>query len=241
MRQKLTGIVLRVVKWNERHKIINIYTAQNGLMGFLVPDSSTKSSRARNSMLMPLSVVEFEANIRPGSDLATLHDLQRRIPLIDIYSNPVKNAIVLFVSELLCHCIQEHEQNTALFKFIEESIVRLEDSRDSVANFHLCFLYHLGKYLGIVPNVQTYRDGYWFDMQEGVFVASRREGHSCLPPEEAKVLHNLSRISFQNMHLFHFNREQRNEVLALVLSYYRIHNSTIGSLNSPEVLSQLFV
>ena len=78
-------------------------------------------------------------------------------------------------------------------------------------------------------------------MNEGVFTQSPHAGMKTLPPQQAKVLPLLSRMTFDNMHLFKFNRDQRNEMLEMILSYYRLHNSTLGTLRSPDVLKQLFV
>ena len=78
-------------------------------------------------------------------------------------------------------------------------------------------------------------------VNEGVFTQSPHAGMKTLPPQQAKVLPLLSRMTFDNMHLFKFNRDQRNEILEMILSYYRLHHSTLGSLRSPDVLKQLFV
>ncbi|MBQ1797891.1 MAG: DNA repair protein RecO C-terminal domain-containing protein, partial [Muribaculaceae bacterium] len=108
------------------------------------------------------------------------------------------------------------------------------------ANFHICFLYHLGAFLGIQPDMSTYADGYWFDMTEGVFVHSPRPGHEHLRPEEARVLRTLSRMTMANMMLFRFTRDERNRVLDTCITYYRLHHSAIGTLRSPAILKQLF-
>jgi len=117
----------------------------------------------------------------------------------------------------------------------------LDQLPDRVANFHICFLYHLGAHLGIQPNVDSYRQGYWFDMTDGVFVPAAVSGHMHLQPHEAQVIHLLSRMTFSNMSVYRFNREQRNRMLDLIISYYRLHNAAIGTLRSPDILKQLFV
>ena len=117
----------------------------------------------------------------------------------------------------------------------------MEQLPSGVANFHICFLYHLGGHLGIQPNVESYREGYWFDMTDGVFAAATVPGHQYLPPQEAQVIHLLSRMTFSNMGVFRFNREERNHVLDVIISYYRLHNAAIGTLRSPDILKQLFV
>ena len=48
-------------------------------------------------------------------------------------------------------------------------------------------------------------------------------------------------MTFAGLNHFRFNRDERNRVLDTIIAYYRLHNSTIGTLRSPEVLKQLFV
>ena len=241
MYEKLRGVVLNTIRYSDKHNIVHIYTDGRGLMSFAVPQGKTHSARMRNAMLMPLSLVDLEAGIRTGRDLAMMRELRRNYPLATIYSDPIKNAIALFISELLAHVIQEPEGNAYLFSYIEQSVKLLEELPGQVGNFHICFLFHLGAHLGIQPNLESYSKGYWFDMTDGVFVPSAVRGHALLQPQEAQVIHLLSRMTFSNMGVFRFNREERNRMLDLIISYYRLHNAAIGTLRSPEILKQLFV
>ncbi len=241
MYEKLRGIVLNTIRYSDKHNIVHIYTDGRGLMSFVVPIGKTHAARMRNAMLMPLSLVELEAGIRNGRDLAVMRELRRNYPLATIYSDPIKNAIALFISELLAHVIQEPEGNAYLFSYIEQSVKLLEEMPGQVGNFHICFLFHLGAHLGIQPNLESYHKDYWFDMTDGVFVPSAVRGHALLQPQEAQVIHLLSRMTFSNMGVFRFNREERNRMLDLIISYYRLHNAAIGTLRSPDILKQLFV
>ena len=77
-------------------------------------------------------------------------------------------------------------------------------------------------------------------MTDGVFVPAATANHQYLPPQEAQVIHLLSRMTFANMGLFRFNREERNRMLDVIIAYYRLHNASIGTLRSPDILKQLF-
>ncbi len=241
MQEKLEGIVINVIKYNDKHNIAHIYTDKLGMLAFLVRQGTTHASRMRNAMFMPLSLIGFEARLQPGRELGTLHDVRRTAVLMSIYSDPMKNAVAMFVSELLSHTIQEQEQNMVLYSYIKSCILRLEESRASIANFHICFLYQLGQFIGIQPDIDSYHEGYWFNMSEGVYTQHPHAGAKMLPPSQAQVLPLLSRMTFDNMHHFKFTREQRNEMLEIILGYYRLHHSTLGTLRSPDVLKQLFV
>ncbi len=241
MYEKLKGIVLNTIRYSDKHNIVHIYTDGRGLMSFAVPQGKTHAARMRNAMLMPLSLIDLEATMRNGHELSMLREVRRNYPLATLYSDPIKNAIALFISELLAHVIQEPEGNSYLFRYIEQSVQLLEQMPDQIANFHICFLFHLGAHLGIQPNLESYRKGYWFDMTEGVFVPTAVRGHDLLQPQEAQVIHLLSRMTFSNMTVFRFNREERNRMLDVIISYYRLHNAAIGTLRSPDILKQLFV
>ena len=241
MYEKLRGIVLNTIRYSDKHNIVHIYTDGRGLMSFAVPLGKTQAARMRNALLMPLSLVDLEAGIRSGRGLAIMREVRRNYPLATLYSDPVKNAIALFISELLAHVIQEPEGNDPLFRYIEQSVRLLEQLPDHIANFHICFLFHLGAHLGIQPNLESYRKNYWFDMTDGVFVPAAVRGHAMLRPDEAQVIHLLSRMTFSNMGVFRFNRDERNSVLDVIISYYRVHNAAIGTLRSPDILKQLFV
>ena len=241
MYEKLRGIVLNTIRYSDKHNIVHIYTDGRGLMSFAVPQGRTNAARMRNAMLMPLSLIDLEAGVRNGRDLSILREVRRNYPLATIYSDPMKNAIALFISELLAHVIQEPEGNDYLFSYIEQSVKLLEEQPGQIANFHICFLYHLGAHLGIQPNIESFRSGYWFDMTDGVFVPAAVRGHALLQPQEAQVIHLLSRMTFSNMSVFRFNREERNRMLDVIINYYRLHNAAIGTLRSPDILKQLFI
>ena len=241
MYEKLRGIVLNTIRYSDKHNIVHIYTDGRGLMSFAVPQGRTNAARMRNAMLMPLSLIDLEAGVRNGRDLSILREVRRNYPLATLYSDPMKNAIALFISELLAHVIQEPEDNAYLFSYIEQSVKLLEELPGQIANFHICFLYHLGAHLGIQPNIESYRSGYWFDMTDGVFVPAAVRGHALLQPQEAQVIHLLSRMTFSNMSVFRFNREERNRMLDVIINYYRLHNAAIGTLRSPDILKQLFI
>ena len=241
MHEKLNGIVLHVLRYSDKNSIVHILTDRCGRMAFLLPQGATKGARLRNAMFMPLSVIEFEAKILPGRDLHTFRDARSSCNLAGLYSDPFKNAVAMFISELLTRSIQESEENIPLFRFIEASIILLNNMETGIANFHIWFLYNLGAFLGIQPDIDTFKEGYWFDMANGIFTQERPIHSHALHPKEAPAILLLSRMTSQNLHLFKFNRTQRGEILDIALSYYRLHNSMIGSLRSPDILKQLFV
>ena len=240
MYEKTKGIVLHVLKYNDKNSIAHIYTDNHGRMSFLLPQGSSRNARLRNAMFIPLSLIEFESRTLPGRDISTMKDCRKMERLDNIYSDPMKSAIAMFISELLARSIQESERNEPLFKFISMSIKLLDSLEQGVANFHICFLYHFGAFMGIQPDTATYHDGYWFDMENGIFTSSCPLHGHMLEPRKAAFMMLLSRMTFSNLHRFKLNRMQRNDILDTALAYYKLHNSTIVTMKSPEVLQTLF-
>ncbi len=241
MLEKLNGIVLHVLRYSDKNSIAHILTDKRGRMSFMLPQGATKGARMRNAMFMPLSIIEFEAKVLPGRDLHTFRDARSIASLSKLYSDPSKNAIALFISELLTRSIQESEENMPLFRFIEASILILNEMEAGIANFHIWFLYNLGAFLGIQPDVESYREGYWFDMANGIFTCERPLHTHLLSPKDAPVILLLARMTSRNLHHFRFSRTQRGEILDIALNYYRLHNSMLGTLRSPDILKQLFI
>lgn len=151
-----------------------------------------------------------------------------------------KNAEALFLSEVLCQTIKEPEPNLPLFAFIARSIQVLNIMEEGKANFHLCFLLQLCSFLGFSPNMETYRTGYFFDMLNGIFSPSRPIHTYTLDAREAEVFARLTRMDFNNLRHFKFNRGERNAILDRILTYYRLHQPDISELRSPEILRAIF-
>ena len=57
----------------------------------------------------------------------------------------------MFISELLYKTLKEEEANPALFDFLINAIQLLDIKDEGIQNFHLVFLLHYMKYLGIYP------------------------------------------------------------------------------------------
>ena len=153
---------------------------------------------------------------------------------------PVTGGRCVWGEHAFMHVIQESERNESLFRYISQSVLLLNSITQGVANFHICFVYNLGPFIGIQPDAESYTDGAWFDMQEGVFTPFAPPTSHRLAPAQARALYLLSRMSFANMHLFRYSREQRSEILDIMLTYFRIHNNTMGTLRTPDILHQLF-
>ena len=161
MLEKTLGIVLHIIPYNDKISVAHLYTEQYGRSSYLIPQGGGKKARMFRSLFMPFSILELDIDYRNSRELQKIIEARTVLPLQNIYSDPVKNAEALFLSEVLCQTIKEPEPNLPLFAFIARSIQVLNIMEEGKANFHLCFLLQLCSFLGFSPNMETYRPGYF--------------------------------------------------------------------------------
>ena len=188
-----------------------------------------------------MSLVEVEADCRPTSSLHKLKEARSCYPFATIPYDPVKSAIALFLAEFLYRAVREEAENRPLFAYLEHSIRWLDACRSGYANFHLVFLMRLSRFLGLYPNLEDYRPGDYFDLQNASFVSLRPQQHShFIGPAETARISTLMRMRYDTMHLFAMNRQERLRCLTVLNEYYSLHLPNFPELKSLEVLKELF-
>lgn len=244
MKEKINFVALRTTKVNDSMSILSAYSLEHGRISFVVNASKGREANRRRALLMPLGVIECQAELKPGRGLYFMSEPHSLVAVERIYSNPVKNAVALFLAEFLNVATKESAPDAPLFRYIVESIVRLAESGSrQAANFHICFLMRLGVFMGIEPDFSTWRRGYLFDMAEGVF---KRQVdtlglRNVLDLSESEALHRLRRLNFDNFGYWRFGQNERREVLEKILIYYSMHlTAALSSLRSFDVLRMLF-
>lgn len=241
MLQKFAGVVLHTLRYKDTAFIADIYTEERGRASFLVPASRSRKAAVKPVLFQPLALVELEADVRPNATIYKVKEAKSFYPFVSIPFHPAKSAIALFLAEFLYRAVREEAENRPLFAYLKHSVVWLDCALSDYANFHLVFLMHLSRFLGLYPNLEDYHSGCCFDMLNGCFTESRPRGHShYLAPEEASLMNTLMRLNYETMHLFAMNRMERNRCLTLINDYFRLHLPDFPVLKSIEVLQELF-
>lgn len=241
MKQHLHIVALRTVRHSDRHSILTVYSREAGRMAFAVPAGAGREATRRRALLMPLGLAECVADIKPGREIHQMSEPRSDNPLHGLRSNPVKSAVAMFVAELLGVVLRDGPPDEGLFDFICRSVLLLDALPAArTANFHICFLYYLGRYLGIEPDTESFREGCVFDMVDGTFRMTAPMHRHYLEPQRARAVAMLGRMTFANMHLFRMTRLQRNDLLDGVLEYYSLHYTGLGGLHSLDVLREIF-
>ena len=240
MLQKYRGIVLHTMKYNDRSNIAHIYTEQGGRMSFLIPAQRSRKSMVKQVLFQPLSLIEFDAQVRPHASLHPVREAKAGYVFQSLPYNPYKSAIALFLAEFLYRALKEESVNLPLFAYLIHSVQWLDACEKSFANFHLVFLMRLSRFLGLYPNMEDYISEYYFDLLNACFVPTPPAHGMFVFPEEASHIRNLMRMNYETMHLFGMNRIERNRCLDIINAYYRLHLPDFPEMKSLRVLQELF-
>lgn len=235
------GIVLHRSAYNDRYHILHLYTEEYGRLGLLLSQGRSRKSGQISRALLPLSEVEFIAELKHGKQLANIKELRLYLPNSSLHTHPTKSSQSIFLSELLYRLLPEEAMPDAeLYGFISQSFAFFDKASRGLANFYLCFCYHLLKYLAIEPSISrlALHPSSWFDLGEAQFTSSPAISSHAIPPHWGWYLYLFSRINYDNMHAYRYNREQRAIIIDFLLLYYRLHLPTFGHIKSLDVLRQ---
>lgn len=237
---KTRGIVLHSIPYNDKYSIVYMYTEAFGRASYLVSRSRGKKTAVSKALFLPLSVLEMEVEHLNKRELHRIKEAKPYVALSKVFCDPVKNVLALFLAEVLFRVVKETEPDERLFDYLYRSICLLEEVEKGVANYHLVFLLGLLHYMGIFPNVEAHRAGYYFDMLDGEFIDHIPMHRHYLSREESAFFARLLRISYENMSLYGFSRQERVDIIQRILEYYRLHLPEFAEIKSLAVMQSLF-
>lgn len=233
---KTKAIVISSLKYQEKSLIVKCFTLSDGLKSYFVQSAfSSKKSNQKIAYFQPLTLLEIEANHKNKGTLEHFKEIKLSSAYQTINADIIKSTIVIFLSEMLHHSIQEEEKNENLFIFLESALLWL-DNHDDTANFHLILLLEVTKFLGFYPDT-TDIDNKHFEMKDGVF--SPFLGTSCLTEHETHLFKKLIDLKFDSNQKV-FAGIERQILLKILLDYYTIHLDGFKKPKSLEVLKEVF-
>jgi len=240
MTEKFVGIVIDITRHSDRHNIVTLYTRTRGRVSFLSPAGSGKAGKIRQARLQPLAVIEGDINFRQTAELQKLGTFSMYHVWGDIYFNPVKQMISLFISEFLNKLLRATMPDKNIWDYIFNSLLLFDKMKKRVADFHIVFLSSLLPFTGIQPDAENYSPGCFLDMQSGTFVATPPGHRDVLTGEEAAFAAKLCRINFSNARVLRLNGSLRLLIIDRLLHYYGIHFPGTSNLKSLSVIHDVF-
>lgn len=228
MLQKTQGIALSYIRYRETSIIVRIYTEDFGLQSYLI--NGVRSARNKNNkiaLFQPLTLLDMVVYNKPNRELHRLSEVKTSYPFQSLPFEVAKSTIALFVTEFLNKVLKEESDNPALFRFLLNAILFLENAPSNYENFHLAFLLKLSSFLGFGPEHARA-----FEEQ------LRENSYPFLPDTETETALNI--LLRQPIGTpIKLARSARNELLDALVAFYQIHIDTLGDVKSLPVLREV--
>ena len=208
-------IILNTTKIGERSLVLHALSPDWGRRSFIaaVPKGGGMA------LFQPLTVLDAEVRENPRSDLWRAHALSASHPLTGIRTSAAKNAMTLFMSEVLYRTVRDGAREEGLFEWCERSILTLDALQGDYANYHLRFLLEFAAALGFSPSLE--------DLMP-------------FAGERLQEVRALVQSDFGACMLIPLNGETRSEIAEILLRYLGYHTETSIEARSLRVLRELF-
>ena len=207
-------IVLSTTPFRDKSLVLHCLSSRDGRCALLV-----RNAVGAKAFLQPLAVLECEVSQPLRSSMKCAKDFSNCLPLNGIRRFQGKNAISMFISEVLFRSLQEGTLEEGLFDWCESQIMLLNGLEKDYANFHIRFLLDYAAALG--------------------FKASEE---SLLPFAEDSAGSAIAFLNsdFAQAMLIPMNGEKRALLCERILKYLEFHLETPLNIRSLGILSELF-
>jgi DNA repair protein RecO (recombination protein O) len=243
MIHKTKGIVLRTVKYGETSLVVTMFTELLGLQSYLVNGvrTPTKKGTAKANLFQPAAILDLVAYHNELKNLQRLKEFRWAHLYQHILSDIRKNAVALFMIELLSKCLKQPEANSELFYFVEDALHHLDEANDTVtANFPLFFALHLAVFFGFRISDEFSENNHYLDLEEGSFVTDQpKHSHYLQDREAAAVAHILKIMQPDELQELVLNQEMRRRMTHAVEEFYALHIPDFGTMKTLPVLREV--
>ncbi len=224
MLHKTKGIALSYIKFKESSIIARIFTEAFGMQSYIVNSVRSKTAKTRIALFQPLTILDLVVYHNKRKEINRISEIKCYYNSLTIPYHIKKTAIGLFITEFLNQMLYEEGENTLLFQFIYESILIFDGLSENFENFHLQFMMLMSKYLGIKP--------------ESARSMLKDVGHTKIYD---KRFNEKVEFFIQSSYQHHqkLGKSTRNEILMLLIDYYRFHYDNVREFKSIQVLKEV--
>jgi len=240
---KTNGIVLRTVKYGETSLVVTLFTELFGVQSYLVNGVrvSSKKGMGKAMLFQPAAILELVVYHNELKHQNRIKEFKWAHLYKNIFNDVPKNAVALYIVELLTKCLKQPESNPELFHFAEDVLLHLDESKGTVqANLPLFFAMHLPFHFGFRITDNYSKQNCFLDLQEGSFVNTIPNHPYFLEEKQADVTALLLKVMQpEELASVSLNHEFRRQLLQRYEDYYRLHISDFGSLKAYQILKEV--
>ena len=228
-------IVLHLTKYGDSGLVVHAIDSEAGRCSYMLRGAG-RNKQVAIGPLHNLAILDIVSVANPRSSMAQLKEYEPAVHLDSLRSDIDKNAIALFISELLYRTVVEQNYDPHLFAWLCEAIVNLDaigqsaqdntpgrESSPAIANFHLWFLAGLCTVLGFGPS------------GEGLF-----DGCDMFNAENLALLRQITAAGFSEAMAIPLNGSRRRDFCNQMVRYLSYHLGLNLNLRSLDVLHDLY-
>jgi len=223
---KTKGIVFRFTRYGETSIIVNIFTELFGLQSYIVNGVRSKNAKTKIALFQPLTLLDMVVYHKENAGVLRIKEVKCAYPYRHIPSDMKREAIGMFLVEILNKAVKEQSHPEELYRFIEHSLMELDTLSRGMENFHLFFLINLSRHLGFGPQMS------------GEILGGR-----LIPIEDEGILQQLisAKASAGNSQKLNtVTNHQRRDLLEILVRFYQAHVEHFGDVKSLAVLREVF-
>ncbi len=243
MIHKTKGIILRTVKYGETSIIATVYTELFGVQSYMVKGVRQTGKRAagKAGYFQPAAILEMEVYHNELKNIQFIREYQWAYLYEKTFFSVTRNAVALYIVELLQHSLKQPEANPELFFLIEDSLKQLDRGNDLlVANLPLYFTLHLGSELGFRLQGSFSKQTPVLDLMDGQFVSEAPFHPYYISGELAQLASRIHSIHFYNdLEQISMSRSNRRELLQALQQYIALHITDFGEMRSLQILQEV--
>lgn len=207
-------IVLHYTRYGENAVILHTLSRTLGRRSFIVRNASRSIA-----FFQPLALLDCTVTENPKSQLMSAGSFSSAAPLSGIRDSAIKNAMSMFMAEVLLRCLREGVEENGIFDWCQGEILLLDAMKADYSNFHIRFLLDLASALGFSP---SYEDLLPF-----------------MEDSAAKMLCIIQKDKASSM-LVPLSGKERSTICERLLKYLEFHLETAVHIRSLDILRELF-
>jgi DNA repair protein RecO (recombination protein O) len=233
------GIVLRTIKYGDTSVIVSIFTELFGVQSYLVNGiRTTGKSSSKAISFQPAAILDMEVYHNELKNLQRIKEYKWDHLYEHVLTDVTKNAVAMYMVELLSKCIKQPENNPDLFHFAEDAFTYLDKATAAeTGNFPIYFCLHLAHFFGFKLQ-DNYSDTHnILDMKEGAFIDHNPSHPYYIDPSLSSVVAEILRAQHpSDLAEIKLNKNIRKELLLALQTYYALHIQDFGVMKTLPVL-----
>lgn len=234
---------MRATKYGETSLIVSVFTELFGLQSYLVNGvrASSKKGVGRANLFQPTAILDMVVYHNELRQIQRIREFRWGYLYQQVLTDVKKNAVALFMVELMSKCLKQPESNPDLYHFAEDALLHLDAAGETVAaNFPLFFALHLPVFFGLRIQDNYSPEVPYLDLQEAIFVADPPFHRLVLEEKSAYITSQLLKVQQPaELEEIKLNHEFRRRLLQGYEQYYALHIQDFGTMRTLPVLREI--